>query len=153
MFLKLFLLFTITPMVELYILIKLGQFIGAWETILMVIVMGFAGAALARSQGLAVISQFQAAVRQGQLPADQILDGLLVVAGGALLVTPGALTDFLGIALVVPYTRIIFREYIKRRITWEMKTGGGAVFTFGAMGARPTDRSAPPRRDDDVIDV
>ena len=155
MFLKLFLLFTITPVVELYLLIKIGQVFGAMETVLLVIVMGLAGAALARSQGLAVVRQFQEASRKGEMPADPILDGLLVVAGGALLVTPGVLTDLLGLALVAPPTRRYFREFIKSRITMSLRTGGGFYYYSGPGGYHQggPDISGGDKKDNDVIDV
>ena len=160
MFLKLFLLFTITPVVELYLLIKIGQVFGAMETVVMVIVMGLAGATLARSQGLAVVRQFQEASQKGEMPADQIIDGLLIVAGGAMLVTPGVLTDLLGLALVAPPTRIYFRNFIKARISMSLKTGGGA-FYYGSPNPRGFERPSPggpgepghKEKENDVIDI
>ncbi|MDH5755667.1 MAG: FxsA family protein [Nitrospinota bacterium] len=157
MFLKLFLLFTITPMVELYILIKMGQVVGAFETVVMVIIIGLAGAALARSQGYEVVRRFQTAMQRGEMPTDQIIDGLLVVAGGAMLVTPGVLTDLFGLALVAPPTRIYFRAFVKSRVMMSFNSPGGAHFYYrgptGKTGGRDPGRPGQDDRDNDVIDV
>jgi len=157
MFLKLFLLFTITPMVELFLLIKIGQIFGAMETVLMVIIMGLAGAALAKSQGMAVVRQFQEAIQKGEMPTEQIIDGLLVVVGGAMLVTPGVVTDVLGLALVAPPTRIYFRTFIKARITMSLQASEGAFYYGGPI---PGDSQRPgpggrnhQEKDNDVIDI
>ena len=147
---KLFLLLTLTPILELAILIRLGQAAGVWPTVGLVIATGAAGALLARGQGLKVIGEFQRALGQGRLPADPLLDGLLIVAGGALLLTPGLVTDVAGFSMVFPPSRALWRAYLKAKLLRAMASG---AVTFTRVGVRPRDaaRRAPDR--DDVIDV
>ena len=155
--LKLFLLFTVTPLVELYLLIKVGQVLGAFETVIFVIIMGFAGAALARYQGLKVLSDLQEALIKGEMPSDHIIDGFLVVAGGAMLITPGLITDFFGLSLVASPTRRFYREFLKQNVAARFEAGfrgegGGMSFHFSRP--RPHNPSGrPPANDDDIIDV
>lgn len=114
MFLRLLLLFTVVPLIELALLIKLGQHIGVLNTLLIVILTGFIGAALARSQGFGVLRRIQNELAQGKLPGDSLLDGVLILAGALLLLTPGLLTDILGFALLLPFSRIFFKNYLKK---------------------------------------
>lgn len=147
---KLFLLLTLTPLLELAILIRLGQYAGLWPTVGLVIITGAAGALLARGQGLRVIREFQQSLRQGRLPADPMLDGLLVVAGGALLLTPGLITDAVGFSLVFPPTRAWWRVYAKAKLLNALASGA-VTFTRFQRHPRGASRHAPDR--DDVIDV
>ena len=114
MLFKLILLFTIVPIVELAILIKLGTYIGVFNTILIVIFTGVVGAALARIQGLKTLYQIQERLTEGQLPTGHILDGFLILAAGLLLLTPGLITDTIGFLILIPVTRKLFKEYCIR---------------------------------------
>jgi UPF0716 protein FxsA len=143
---KLFLLFTVVPFVELYLLLLVGRLIGAVPTLALVIVTGFVGAALARSQGLRVIRRWQVALAQGRVPEEGVLEGLLVLVGGVLLVTPGVLTDVLGLLLLLPSTRVVLADWLRRRIERSVREGTVQVWTWGGPVGHP-DR-AP-----DVIDV
>ena len=116
MLLRLILLLTIIPLIELTILIELGQRIGAGYTILIILVTGIAGAYLAKSQGMGVLRQAQSDMQEGKMPGNQIVDGLCILVGGAMLLTPGLVTDALGFFLVMPGTRYIVREWIKSRL-------------------------------------
>lgn len=116
MLLRLILLLTIIPLIELTILIELGQRIGAGYTILIILVTGIAGAYLAKSQGMGVLRQAQSDMQEGRMPGNQIVDGLCILVGGAMLLTPGLVTDALGFFLVMPGTRYIVREWIKSRL-------------------------------------
>ena len=114
MFIKLFLLFTIIPLIELALLIKIGAYIGVLMTISVVVITGILGAALARYEGFSVLNQIRSTLASGDIPADELIEGLLILVGGALLLTPGFLTDILGFVLIIPTTRRIFREYLKK---------------------------------------
>ena len=121
MFFKLFLLFTIIPVIELTILIKIGTLIGTLNTVILVIFTAVVGAYLVRMEGLGVIYRFQQNMQEGRFPAEEILDGAMILVAGALLVTPGVATDIIGFLLVFPSSRrmikISLRRYIERRIS------------------------------------
>jgi len=106
MFIRLLLLFTLVPLIELALLIEIGQKIGLWNTIAIVVLTGFIGAALARSEGFGIISRIQSELASGQLPGDSLIDGALVLAGALLLLTPGLITDAFGFALLLPNQKI-----------------------------------------------
>ncbi|MBU1626676.1 membrane protein FxsA [bacterium] len=114
MLFKLFLLFTIVPLIELTLLIKVGTYIGVLPTIIIVVLTGISGAALAKYEGLSVFNQIRTTLSEADIPGDEMLDGLLILVGGALLLTPGFLTDILGFTMIIPFTRRISREYLKR---------------------------------------
>ncbi|MDK2821586.1 MAG: protein FxsA [Clostridia bacterium] len=113
MFAKFLLLFTLVPLVELWLLIKVGKIIGAGMTILLVAATGFYGVVLARSQGLQVLYRIQQDIRRGVVPTNEILDGACILVGGAFLLTPGLITDFLGFSLLFPVSRDIIKNIIK----------------------------------------
>ncbi|MDF1535292.1 MAG: membrane protein FxsA [bacterium] len=113
MFLRLFLLFTLIPAIELYLLIKVGAFIGAGNTILLIIGTGILGAYYARQQGLAVMTSIQVRMQQGRLPGDDLVNGAMLLVGGALLITPGFLTDIAGFSLIFPPTREVIKVAVK----------------------------------------
>jgi UPF0716 protein FxsA len=123
MFLRLAVLFTAVPIVELYILIKIGQLIGALPTIGIVLATGIAGAGLARQQGNRVWFEIQSQMQQGVFPADRLIDGLLLVVAGAVLITPGVMTDVLGFLILIPYTRGFIRNWVKLRLQRMMDRG------------------------------
>jgi len=112
---RLILLFTIVPLAELYILIKIGTHIGGLNTILLVIVTAMLGGWLARLQGLRTLRQIQRSLSQGQIPAEELVDGVLILAGGILLLTPGVLTDLFALGLLFPVTRTPFKRWLRRR--------------------------------------
>ena len=116
MLLGLFFLFTLVPLVELYLLIWLGTYIGAVDTIAIVIGTGIAGGLLARNQGLAVFDRVRTELNQGRLPAESLFDGLLILLAGAMLITPGLLTDGLGLLLLIPWSRQAFKSWLKKKI-------------------------------------
>ncbi len=105
MFKILFLLFLIVPLVEIAILIQIGQVIGAWPTILLVIVTAAIGAGLFRQQGLSTLSRVQTQLDDGNLPATELIEGVILLVAGAMLLTPGFFTDVLGFLILVPTIR------------------------------------------------
>ena len=116
MFVRLLLLFTIVPLVELFLLVKLGTVIGVGPTVLIVIGTGVLGASLARWQGLGVLRRVSDDLAQGRLPADALIDGLLILIAGAVLLTPGLITDALGFMLLVPQGRALVRRMVAARM-------------------------------------
>lgn len=116
MFLKLLLLFIVTPLVEMAILIELGRRFGTWHTIGIVLLTGLIGASLAKVQGLQVYRNLMSSLYNGELPHNYLIEGLLLLIGGALLITPGVLTDFVGFILVLPWTRSLVRERVKSQL-------------------------------------
>ena len=116
MFLRLFLIFTVTPVLELALLIQIGQLLGTIPTIVAVLTTGAAGAALARNQGLTALRRLQRSVAGANFPGDEIFDGFLILMGGLLLLTPGFLTDLVGFAALLPGTRGILKIIIKREV-------------------------------------
>jgi len=123
MFIRLLLLFTLVPLIELVLLIEIGQEIGLWNTIAIVVLTGFIGAALARSEGFGIISRIQNELASGQLPGDSLIDGALVLAGALLLLTPGLITDAFGFALLLPFSRAFVKIYLKKYFNQKINTG------------------------------
>ena len=102
---KLFLLFVIMPIAEIAVLINVGEIIGGWNTVLLVILSAMLGAYLVKREGVSTLAQAQLKMQQGQVPAEEIGSGLLLLVAGVLLVTPGFITDVFGLLLTLPYTR------------------------------------------------
>ena len=123
MFGKLLALFILLPFIELYLLIELGNRIGAVPTLGIVVVTGIAGAALAKHQGLGVLRRIQTELSYGHTPADALFDGVLVLIGGILLLTPGILTDMCGFLLLIPISRLLVKKYIKDWINTKIQSG------------------------------
>ena len=120
---RLILLFTIVPLAELFILIKMGSHIGGFNTILFVVMTAVLGAWLARLQGLRTLQQIQLSLSQGQIPAEELIDGVLILVGGILLVTPGVLTDLFALVLLFSSTRTYFKRWLRHRFD-RMVTSG-----------------------------
>ena len=116
MIFKLFLLFTLVPFIELALLLKIGTMIGAFETIMIIIITGMAGALMVRSAGIDCLFRIQKNMNSGILPADELFSGLLILVAGAFLLTPGLLTDASGFILLIPATREIIKKYLKRYV-------------------------------------
>lgn len=125
----LFLLFIIVPIAELFLLIEVGQLIGAWDTVLIVFLSGFLGAYTARNQGMSLLFSIKQQLAHGQLPTESLIQGFLVFIGGILLITPGFLTDILGLSLIFPITRKFFLNRVKDYFQRKLKTGGIKFYT------------------------
>ena len=108
------LLFIVVPLVELYVIIRVGELIGAGPTIALLLLDSILGAALLRSQGRAVWRRFNLALAERRVPARETFDGAMVIFGGALLITPGFLTDVAGLLLLLPPTRALIRRGLTR---------------------------------------
>ena len=116
MLLKLFLAFTLIPLVEIYLLIKLGQNFGAITSILLVIFTGILGAYLARMEGLRTLFRIQETIREGRMPGEELLDALLIAIAGLVLITPGFITDVAGFLLLFPFPRMLAKNWLKERM-------------------------------------
>ena len=143
-------LFIVVPIAELAVLIQIGELIGVWWTIALLVADAILGSLLARSQGRVAWRRFNEALRAGRAPAREVMDGALVLFGGALLLTPGFLSDILGAFLLLPPTRALVRALLVRRFADRMV----ASMTAGPRGdtgpARPGARSPRPRQAYDV---
>ncbi|MBW2652832.1 MAG: FxsA family protein [Deltaproteobacteria bacterium] len=113
MLLKLILIFTIVPFIELSLLIEIGARIGTFNTIMLIVITGVIGAFMARLAGLNVLFKIQENLREGVFPRDELFDGILVLIGGVLLLTPGLLTDALGFFLLLPFGQALVRRWLK----------------------------------------
>ena len=130
---RLALLFVVVPIVELMLLIELGQYIGLLPTLGLVMLTGVTGAWLARAEGLRVLVQFQRELASGQLPGQALLDGISVLIGGAFLLTPGVITDFVGFSLLFPFTRRWIQRRMRASLEHQIDTGQVRVMTMGGF--------------------
>ena len=130
----LILLFTVVPVVELSILIKVGQCIGVVHTLGIVIVTGITGAFLAKLQGIITLRKIQDDINHGIMPANKLFDGVLILCSGILLLTPGFITDIIGFMGLIPFTRKIFKQWLSRKAKDIISEG--RVVTFSSFGSR-----------------
>lgn len=113
MFLKLFLAFTLIPALEIYILITVGSIIGAFNTLILIILTGVTGAYLAKLEGIRTVLKIQANLQQGVMPAEELIDALIILAAGLALLTPGFLTDITGLLLLIPQVRFYVKRWLR----------------------------------------
>jgi UPF0716 protein FxsA len=138
----LILLFIVVPLVELFVIIEVGQAIGVWPTIGLLLLDSILGAALLRSQGRTVWRRFNEALAAGHTPHREIFDGAMVIFGGALLLTPGFVTDVFGLLLLIPPTRALIRRFLGRLVAGRVALGPRvAYWGYG----RYRDRRGAPR--------
>lgn len=155
---KLLLLFTVVPVAELYLLITIGQNVGAEVTIAIVLITGMLGASLAKREGSRVWRNWQGAVARGQIPKDGVISSLLVLVGGVLLVTPGVLTDITGLLLLIPWSRRGVASMLRSRLEhrFEMHSfGPGPAMggPWGPMGGPGAQGPHGPVIDVDVVEA
>jgi UPF0716 protein FxsA len=135
-------LFIVVPAVELGLLIKLGGMIGVLATIAIIVITGTLGATLARWQGLGVLGKMQSEMARGGIPAESMVDGLIILVASAFLLTPGFLTDIVGFSCLIPGFRTVLKNFARKRLEKAVKNGNVNVFTqFGGLGNRPNPRS------------
>ena len=125
----LLLLFIAMPIIEIGVLIRVGGWLGLWTTLLIVVITAVIGTLMLRQQSAATLMQAQNRLREGQLPAQQIFEGLLLLVGGVLLLTPGFVTDAFGFACLLPWSR----RWMARKIAQRSK--GGMIFMDGSFGS------------------
>ncbi len=142
---RLFLLFTVVPLVELYLLIAVGRVLGPVATIGLVLLTGAVGAWFARLEGARVIRRWQEAMSRQQVPKDGVIDGFLIFIGGLMLITPGILTDIAGLSMVMPPTRRLIAGLVHSWFERQVAAGRVQVYPPGYNGR--------PGRPQEVIDV
>ena len=143
MFGYLVLLFTILPAVELTLLIKIGSNIGIGNTLFIIIFTGVLGAYLARLQGFLILRKIQDDLNHGIMPNDQLIDGLMILVGGIVLLTPGFITDAFGFLLLIPWTRTLIKKWFRKK--FEEMIAKEQIVTF-----KPLNRSNDHYDDIDI---
>ena len=150
---RLIFLFVAVPLVELAILLQIGQWIGLFATFALVVTTGVAGAALARQQGLRAFVAVQRELASGRLPGRSLLDGLAILVGGAFLLTPGVLTDLAGFSLLLPASRRWLQRIVRRGLERRIREGTVEFKVYGPEGRTTTRRgevhTRQPRDGDD----
>ena len=116
----LLLLFVLVPIAELAVILQVGDWLGLWPTLAILVADSLLGSLLMRAQGRAAWRRFTQALQAGRPPAREVLDGVLVMVGGALLLTPGFLTDAVGLTFLLPPTRALVRRLLVRRFAPRM---------------------------------
>ncbi|MGI9019581.1 MAG: FxsA family protein [Solirubrobacterales bacterium] len=151
MFVLVLIAFVLVPIAELYVIIQVGGAIGVLPTVALLVADSFLGAALLRSQGRAAWARFNEALARNKVPAREVFDGAMIILGGALLLTPGFITDILGLCLLLPPTRAVIRRGLtalagrRTGLRWVV-SGPGARRAAGDAGPTPP----PPSRSYDV---
>jgi len=141
MFARLFILFITVPLIELFLFLVIGQKIGIVATFAIILLTGFLGGAWARSQGLRAFAKYREAIAQGRVPHDAVLEGILILVAGALLLTPGFLTDTIGFLLLVPRIRVLARDRIEESLRDRFRFVG--VTSPGQNGAKAGNTNGP----------
>jgi len=159
---RILLLFLLTPVVEFYLFIQVDQLIGFGPTIGLIILTGIAGSYLARREGLNTWQRLNERLSSGDLPGKELVDGIIILVAGALLVTPGVLTDVVGFMGLLSPTRALIRKVLMRRFKSKMEHGsmqvqfgffgGGAPGPNGGPGPNQNGPASAPRRKDDPDD-
>lgn len=154
---KLFLGFIALALLELYLLIALGRALGFWATVGILLAISVVGTLVSRSQGARVMARWQEALNGGTMPAEGVLDGVLVLVGGALLIAPGFITDALGLSLLIPVSRAFWarhlRAWLERRVArGDVNVSMGGV-SMGGLGGRPRGGRPGVRPVPGVIDI
>ena len=149
---RLFLLFTVIPLVELYLLIAVGRALGPGPTIALVLLTGALGAWFARLEGARVIRSWQEAMARQQIPKDGVIDGFLIFVGGLLLITPGILTDIAGLSMVMPATRRLIADGVRRWFERQIAAGRVQVYATG-YGSDATRRPGVIDIEGEVVEV
>ncbi|WBA08477.1 FxsA family protein [Salinivibrio kushneri] len=139
MFPILLLLFILVPVIEIGLFIQVGGWLGLWPTLALVLITAFVGASLVRSQGLMTLASVQDRLNRGELPAQQILEGVMLAVSGVLLLTPGFMTDAMGMLVLLPGPRAALAKQVMKRVTvsqagfsqGSFHQGGNAQGPFG----------------------
>ncbi|UHA72434.1 FxsA family protein [Paenibacillus sp. 481] len=122
------LLLLLIPALEIYGFILMSGWVGGWNTFLLILLTGIIGAIVARYEAKQVWGEAQRQMQTGQIPGRAVIDGLCILAGGVLLLTPGFFTDVIGFTLVFPLTRPIYRHYLLKWLEKKMRDGNTVTF-------------------------
>jgi UPF0716 protein FxsA len=140
------LLFIVLPIAEIYVIIQVGELIGIWPTVALLVLDAVGGSMLLKHQGRGAWRRFNEALAQRRFPGREVVDGVLIVIGGTLLVTPGFITDVFGLFFLIPPTRALARALLRRFTV-------GRIAVVGFPGSGPSGPSAGPRMRDYDYDV
>ena len=144
--LLLVLVFIVVPIAELFVIIQVGELIGVWPTLLLLLLDAIVGSWLLKREGRAAWRRFNEALAERRMPGKEVADGFLVILGGALLIAPGFLTDILGVLLLIPVTRAVFRRILRRwtvgRVAIVGFPGAGGA-SWGGFGSGPRGGPGP----------
>ncbi|NOH96604.1 FxsA family protein [Vibrio sp. 99-70-13A1] len=146
MFPILLLLFIFVPIIEIGLFIQVGGFLGLWPTIALVLVTAFVGASLVRSQGIQTLMSVQGRLQQGEMPAQQILEGVMLAVAGVLLLTPGFMTDAFGMLVLLPAPRAIMAKKLMEKMVVKNMSGGFHAGGSAGFGHSPFEKD-PFHRD------
>jgi len=130
MLFKLIAAFTVIPILELYILIKLGSYFGFFTSIILIVGTGIVGAYHAKQQGFTVLHTIQNEMAMGRFPADELIDGLLILIAGIVLLTPGLLTDLAGLLILFPISRVYIRKWLIKKLSQVVSRGNVTINKF-----------------------
>lgn len=144
-----FILFLVIPIIEIFFLIKVGEVIGAFPTIILVVLTAVIGAGLLRQQGLSTLARFQQNLSTGKIPAQEMVEGILLAVGGALLMTPGFVSDTMGFLCLLPFSRKLIAAGIIKRSSAKFAAGIPGV---GGGSAGGFYRGSSPESDSDVYE-
>ncbi len=136
MFPVLLLLFICVPIIEIILFIHVGDFLGVWLTVALVLVTAFVGASLVRSQGIQTLMSVQRRMQQGEIPGQQIVEGVMLAIAGVLLLTPGFMTDAFGMLVLLPAPRAKIAKELMKRVKVNSVSGSG-FHTQGGFGHNP----------------
>jgi UPF0716 protein FxsA len=153
MFIRLLFFLTLIPFLEIYFLIRLSHSIGWGNTLIIIFLTGLIGAALLRKQGHEILMQIQVSAGQNQLPSDALAKGLFTFIGGLLLLTPGIITDFIGLSLIFPLTQALWKKYFMLQWQNGIKAGKVKVYTPFDPSSVYKPQNSRSAFDNEVIDI
>jgi UPF0716 protein FxsA len=154
MFFKLLMIFILVPLIELYFLLEISQFIGVFTTVMIIVFTGAAGVSIAKRQGYQVVNNIRSTLNAGKMPTDDLISALLILIGGVTLLTPGFLTDITGFLLILPGSRDLIAALVKKYFVKYVKENKVEVHYGNQFNQRNKNRSK--EKDDykdDFIDV
>ncbi len=154
MFFKLLMLFILVPLIELYFLLEISQFIGVFTTVMIIVFTGAAGVSIAKRQGYQVVNNIRSTLNAGKMPTDDLISALLILIGGVTLLTPGFLTDITGFLLILPGSRDLIAALVKKYFVKYVKENKVEV-NYGNQFNQRYNNSNQEQADykDDFIDV
>ncbi|ADO77406.1 FxsA family protein [Halanaerobium praevalens] len=153
MFLKLLMIFIIVPLLELYFLLEISQYIGVFTTVLIIICTGAAGISIAKRQGYQVVNNIRSSLNSGKMPTDDLISALLILVGGVTLLTPGFLTDISGFLLILPGSRDLIASLVKKYFFKYVKENKVKVHYGGQFKQSQNETQKTNLENEDFIDV
>ncbi len=156
MFFNLLLLFIVVPVVELLILFRIGGALGAVTTFTIIVITGVIAAYLAKRQGGLILKKIQSSLAHGKIPTAEVIDGLIILVAGAVLLTPGFLTDITGFLLLLPFGRHLVKLWLIKKFTTLIKSGvrtGSSTGRFSFSAKSKSANEIGAQKDADVIDI